>query len=43
MVWRMYPYSKEKEAAMGAVYVVVAFISVVFGVMSFASSKHDEK
>jgi hypothetical protein len=31
----------KKEAAMGAVYVVVAFISVVFGLMSFAGSKYE--
>lgn len=33
----------KKEAAMGAVYVVVAFVSLIFGVMSFAGSNHDER
>jgi hypothetical protein len=32
----------KKEAAMGAVYVVVAFMSLIFGVMSFAGSNNDK-
>jgi hypothetical protein len=28
---------------MGAVYVVIAFVSLIFGVMSFAGSNHDDR
>jgi hypothetical protein len=29
-----------KEVAMGIVYIVVAFVGFIFGVMSFAGSTH---
>jgi hypothetical protein len=36
----MQPSGCTKEAAMGAVYIVVAFVGFIFGVMSFAGSNH---
>jgi hypothetical protein len=40
MVWKMQHHLL--EAFMGPVYVVVALVSVIFGVMSFIGTKDEE-